>query len=536
MELPRPSLSSNRKRSLLALRLVLTLAVAGVSLARSENSHPAMLWVLGLYALTNFVLFFEKPISFLRKRAGMMLFVFDLAVVTLLMFLSGEVASQFYVAFSLVILMAALTRDTRASAIIALVSGVVYGIFVGISHPEELLHMSFTTRIALFFAMALLSGYLAQETRTERETTQRLAEEVRYERDAHHRLEGFYHTLFNESADGVLVAGPQGDIQEANLRAKELLGRDPTGMGYGEFLRLNESQVIRVLSSENLAGERHAGPMIINIDFVRPDGTKIACEVAHRKFETGGETHHLFLLRDVGKIRDFQKWMTTIEKMSIHGQLVGSLTHEINNPLAIILGYTELLKTGSPSPQTTIKYVDQIYEAGKRCQRVMEGFLDQYRARPFAPSLTCLTKVVRSAVGLMEFHLRYHLVQIAIEVDDRIHVFADSHEIEQILINLMTNAVQAMKDSPRRILRLAVRQDSEGVVVEVADMGPGIASADMKHLFERGFSARSDGSGHGLGLFLCQEIAHRHGGRITVESQVGQGTTFTIHFPPAPQP
>jgi K+-sensing histidine kinase KdpD len=157
----------NRRRAILSLRVVMTLAVAATTLPHLRSPKGLALSILIFYGLSNLLLLSEKASSRLQRLPPAALFIFDLAVVISLMLLTGETHSQFYVVFFLIILMAALARSARAATAIACVSAFIYGLLEGIREPEELLRIEFTTQIALFFVTALFAGYLAEEVHTE---------------------------------------------------------------------------------------------------------------------------------------------------------------------------------------------------------------------------------------------------------------------------------------------------------------------------------------------------------------------------------
>ena len=521
---PPTPLSDDRKRSLLALRVVLALAAGAVALGRPSAAHPAFLPILGLYLATDLLLLFLRPSALFRPRRIMFLFSFDLAVVTALMLLGGETRSQFYVAFFLVILMAGLTRSAKTAWATAGISALVYGLAVGASRPEQILEIGFTTRLAFFFAAAVFAGFLAEETQQEDREARRLAEEVLHEREVQQHLKNLYRLLFDESADGILLAGPDGTVRVANRRARDLLGRDPIGLTYGRIFGMSDTQIVPAL--KGLPSPK--GPSIMNLDLKRPDGRTLSCEVVHKSVDLEGQPHALFLLRDVGPVRDLHRRMRELEKMSVLGRLLGSMAHEINNPLSVILGYAELIQSGAVPPENLREYVGHIREAGERCRLVLTGFLNQYRSRPFTPQDVPLGPLVRRTLELMEFHLRYHLVRSEADLDDAVSVRGDPRQIEEVLINLLINAVQAMKDQPRRILTVRLSREGGEAVLTIADTGCGIPPERQKNLFDRGVTGKDEG--HGLGLSLCREIVSRHGGRIEFASRPGH-TVFTVRFP-----
>lgn len=530
---PETNLPPERKRSLLALRAVLALAAGAVVLSRPADTHPSCLPVLGLYLATNLVLLFEKPAAFLRRTPAMLLFLFDLGALTTLMLLGGEIRSQFYVAFFLVILLAGLTKSIRAAWGAAGIAAFVYGMATGVARPEELLEIGFTTRLALFFATAVFAGYLAEESRAEREKSRRLAHQISQERESLRRLQDLNRMLFDEAADGVLLAGPDGLVVDSNPRARELLGRDPRGVTYGKLFGMSDTQIVPALRGPFRAPNRPQEPSLMNLDLRRPDGTTVACEVVHKFFTFEGQTHSLFLLRDVGAVRSLHHRLAGLEKMSVLGQLLGSMAHEINNPLSIILGCAEMIESGAVPPEGLKEYIGHIRQAGERCRRVLNGFLDQYRSRPFIPQNVSLDGLARRTLELMEFHFRYHLVRVESDIAEGVAMRGDPRQIEQVLVNLLMNAVQAMKDQPRRVLSVRVVPDPQGPCLTVADTGCGIPPERQKNLFERGISDKE--GGHGLGLSLSREIVSRHRGRIEFTSRPGQ-TVFTVRFPAPPAP
>ncbi len=518
MRIEKMAFLTSRKRAVIALRVVMTLAVTAISLSQLPKSPWPMITILGVYALTNLVLSFEKPQAFLRRFPEMLLFGFDLAVVTALMIMAGETRSQFYVIFFLIILMAGLSKSSRATVVLACISSAVYGLLVGAANPAELIELGFTTRVALFFVIALFAGYMA--------------EEAHKERGEHRRFEGFYRGLFDQSGDGVLVAGTDDVIREANPRAIKILGSDPRGKMLWDVLRVSGEDVPAAGSGSSGRIPTMNSLSVFSLDLARADGETVSCEATLRHLHLEGETYRLLLLRDVGAIRDLQRQMAELEKGSVMGQLVASITHEINNPLAVILGYAELLEEG-PLGAEEREYAGYIREAGQRCKRVVDSFLDQYRSRPFTPAPARLGEVVRDAARLMDFHLRYNLVKMEMDVKEDPEVLVDRGQIEQLLINLISNAVKSMQGRPRKLLRLRVKETERESLIEVSDTGCGIPRDHLARLFTRGFTARADGSGHGLGLALSQEIANRHGGTVAVESEAGQGTTFIVRLPKA---
>lgn len=502
------SFLNTRKRAVVALRFVLILAVSVIALSGGPASRAPTMAVLAVYWATNIVLAFERPAAFLKRLPGMLLFLFDLGVVVLLMFLSGETRSPFYVVFFLIILMAGLSRSAKVTVALACVSSAAYGLLVGAVEPAALLQAEFTTRVSLFFVTALFAGYLA--------------EEAHRERGARIRYEGFYRALFEQSADGVLVAGGDGRILEGNPKACGLLGGDPRGRRLEEILPAGAGP----------AAPPGSASSVFSLDLDRAEGGKLSCEASIHQLRVGAESYRILILRDVEEIRDLQKRMADFEKEILLGDLLVSVTHELNNPLAVILGYAELLGEAGLGAEAR-EYVSYIREAGRRCKRVVDAFLDQCRARPFRPVRVRLGETVRGVARLMDYHLRYHTVKLELEADEGPEVVADPALVEQMLIHLVTHAVKSMQGCARKVLRVAVRESGGEALLEISDTGNGLVPRLLEGLSTGGAGPGPGAAARILGLSLSMEIARRHGGLLVVKGEPGKGTTYVMRLPAA---
>ena len=222
------------------------------------------------------------------------------------------------------------------------------------------------------------------------------------------------------------------------------------------------------------------------------------------------------------------------EKLAEMGSLLAGVAHELNNPLTVLIGRINLLRAtmeGGPGAEG----LDKAAAAADRCVRIVRNFLALARQRPPERQQTSLNQVVREAVELLAYSLRVNNVEVSfVLAEDLPALWADSHQLHQVVVNLITNASQSMQESagPRR-LTFTTRSDAEGrrVILEVADTGPGIPPEVRKRLFEPFFTTKPVGQGTGLGLAMCQGIVEGHGGAIRVESAPGQGATFVVELP-----
>jgi two-component system NtrC family sensor kinase len=240
------------------------------------------------------------------------------------------------------------------------------------------------------------------------------------------------------------------------------------------------------------------------------------------------------------ELRRTQAQLVQTEKLAAMGQLLAGVAHELNNPLSVVLGQALLLRKNAADEQLA-RRTGQIALAAERCARIVRNFLALARQRPPARAAVDLNRVVQEALELLAYSLRVDGVAVELALAaDLPPLWADPHQLHQVVLNLATNAQHAMRDAaPPRRLRVTSAHDvsSRRVTLEVADSGPGIPPAIRDRIFEPFFTTKPPGQGTGLGLSLCHGIVERHGGTIQVADAPGPGAAFRIVLPvQAPPP
>jgi two-component system NtrC family sensor kinase len=233
-------------------------------------------------------------------------------------------------------------------------------------------------------------------------------------------------------------------------------------------------------------------------------------------------------------VRQRTEQLLQSEKVATMGSLLAGVAHELNNPLAVLSGQAQLLQGQSRDPAITRRTV-KIAEAADRCVRIVRNFLALARQRPPERTQTSLTQVVPAAMELLAYELRSDNVEVVFDLaEDLPTLWADPHQLHQVLVNLVGNAHHAMRRQPppRRItLQGRFERERGRVRLAVSDTGPGIPAAIQARIFEAFFTTKPAGEGTGLGLSLCHSIVEEHGGTITLESAEGTGTTFILDLP-----
>ncbi len=221
------------------------------------------------------------------------------------------------------------------------------------------------------------------------------------------------------------------------------------------------------------------------------------------------------------------------EKMAALGRLAGGVAHEINNPLAAILAFTQIMLAESTRTTQDMEMLKMLESSAQRCKRILDSMLRFSRQPTFKLQATDLEATVKDAVLLFEVMLRtYPRAVLDVSFPALPQVSIDSNQIQQVILNLLQNALQALPEG-KGTLKIAAQEAEDMVRLEVADTGTGIKEEHLAKIFDPTFTTKAPGAGTGFGLSIAQSIVASHRGRIEVQSAVGQGTTFYIWLPRA---
>ena len=242
---------------------------------------------------------------------------------------------------------------------------------------------------------------------------------------------------------------------------------------------------------------------------------------------------HQELSAYVRKLEESQEQLIRAEKLTSLGQLAASIAHEINNPLAGVLVYTQLLSKkvagDAFKKEEALSYLSKMETEISRCSRIIRNLLDFARQTEPMLRLVDVNQVIEQVLAMVGHQAQLQNVEVAKEVSPSLpKVMADFDQLQQIFTNLALNAIQAMPEGGRLTVRSSA-VDSE-VRVDVQDTGCGISKENMGKLFTPFFTTKVKGKGVGLGLAVAHGIIERHKGRIKVQSEVGKGTTFSVYL------
>ncbi|MFT5494677.1 MAG: two-component system NtrC family sensor kinase [Kiritimatiellia bacterium] len=242
------------------------------------------------------------------------------------------------------------------------------------------------------------------------------------------------------------------------------------------------------------------------------------------------------LQHTVAKLKDTKIRLVQSEKLSALGAFIAGITHELNNPLTVMIGYAQLLKESDLSPEH-LDDVDQIISSADRCHAIIQNLLSFARERPAERVLVSLNDIVNNTLKFVFYELRTANVTINKELGDELQpILGDPYQLQQVLLNIIKNAEHAMDgQSHPAILTIRTSREAGGINrLTVQDSGPGIPPGLMHKIFDPFFTTKPPGKGTGLGLSMSYGIIREHGGEITAESPPDQGTRFVIDLPETP--
>ena len=276
----------------------------------------------------------------------------------------------------------------------------------------------------------------------------------------------------------------------------------------------------------------------------RADGNAVWVELtAHAEPpDCTGAVHVEALVRDVSErkklddeTRDLYHQLLQAEKMAALGQTISGVAHELNNPLATILSWAERLSQRRTLDEAVKAGLETILSESERAARIVRNLLTFARKRQTTRALVDVNAIMRETLALRAYEQRVTNIQVIEALAAGLpFVFADGHQLQQVLLNLIINAEQAMLTANGRgvlVVRTWHDADRESVVVEVNDDGPGIPDEVQPKIFDPFFTTKDVGQGTGLGLTVAYAIVQEHGGRIRIDSRPKAGASFYVDLP-----
>lgn len=239
--------------------------------------------------------------------------------------------------------------------------------------------------------------------------------------------------------------------------------------------------------------------------------------------------------RDVTEEKRLQQELVQQEKMAAIGMLAGGVAHEINNPLGGIIAFAQLIKRELKEGEPLLSDIGEIESAALRCKKIVQDLLDFSRmSEGKKKQWIDVNPLIERAIPFIKMELRSLNIELKTEFKRNLpRVYGDANRLEQVFLNLLTNACHAMKKGGVLKVRTFSAEGGAAICVEVADTGCGIARDVISKVFDPFYTTKRPGEGTGLGLSVSYRIVRDHGGNISVKSKLGKGSLFAVNLPVA---
>lgn len=344
-----------------------------------------------------------------------------------------------------------------------------------------------------------------------------------------------WESTFDALADGIAVVDETGCVRRANRALAGIVSRPLPSLVGGNLaqLLLGDPAGLTDLYQAVRRGERML-PLTQRSDALRRV-FRISAAPMQGDSSPGWA---VALIEDVTDQKAFEAQMIQHEKMAAVGQLVSGVAHELNNPLTSVVGLAALLLEQPTTAPRVKEHLQIIHEQAERAGKIVGNLLTFARQGPAETATVDLSDVVRRTTQLLEYEVRLQQVDLVTDVPaEPVTVRADRTQLQQVVVNLLTNALQAVAgNAPGRPRRITVRtRRLQGrVIMEVDDTGPGVPDELIPHIFTPFFTTKAPGTGTGLGLAITYGIVEHHGGTLSAHRAPEGGARFLVDLPVAP--
>jgi PAS domain S-box-containing protein len=345
------------------------------------------------------------------------------------------------------------------------------------------------------------------------------------------RAQALLESTFNAIRDAIVVTDARGRITQANDAVQQLFNRAP-GEVIGDTCYSLLAEGKPCAHAMLAVHESVAEDELLN----RAQDRVLNLRVTRVNDPDNGAVGFVHAIRDITRERVIERHLMQAERMSLAGQMVSAVAHEVATPLSVVANIAEMLrldfKPGTQTDAELVKIVTQV----RRVTEMMRGLLNFVRQSPAQFAEVDLPQLAQETLELMRYELRKARIETTLVREPNTPpVWGDRHQLQQVLLNLLTNAMQAMKQGGRLTLQIRVvegQKEAKAVALVVADTGPGIAADAMGRLFDFFFTTRGHEGGTGLGLAITRQIIEGHRGRITAEN-TNDGARFVVTLPAA---
>ncbi len=350
-----------------------------------------------------------------------------------------------------------------------------------------------------------------------------------------------YRQLFESMQEGLWLIDKDSITTFVNPRMAEILGYTAEEMLGKHLFAFMDERGIEV-AKYNLERRRQGIKEQHDFEFIRKDGARVyaSLETSPITDEAGNYVGALACVADITERKRMEEEKQRMEeqlllagRLAAVGELSAGVAHELNNPIAAIQGFAQLLTGRNDLDETMKNDLGIIYREAQRAAKITQNLLSFARRHEPEKHPISINDVIENILEMQAHLMKVNNIELEVELDpDLPKTMADFHQMQQVFMNIVNNAEQAMLETHGKS-RLLIKTQRSGKMVQItfADNGPGISEENLKRIFDPFFTTKEVGKGTGLGLSICYGLVAAHGGRIYARSKLGQGATVVVEMP-----
>jgi two-component system, NtrC family, sensor histidine kinase PilS len=463
----------------------------------------------------------------------------DVLLVTMLVYITGSLRSNYSVLYTLVIIYSVIFLGRYGGLIIASAAGIFYGLLLdfefykiippispmeyNIDFTAEDVFTRILVHIVSFYILAYLASFVVEQEKKARFLLQE-------KESAFNQLDLLFRSIIESVDTGIMTIDLQGIIKTFNRAAEEITGfplaavenRPITGI-FPEFAVFFTAGIIK---------KQIKNRMEVVIKSNNEEKIHLGCSISPLKDKQDKEIGSILIFQDLTEIKLMEETLEKSKRLALIGEMAAGLAHEMRNPLASITGSIELLRQSLNLKHTDERLMQIILRGKDQLDNFVRDFLLLARPIPVIREIVDVNETTADVLENIKLSRDWtDKIEISCSLAPKVTAFANIEQIRQVIYNLVLNAIQAMKEGG--VLSIATKSmqhhGKEVVEIKITDTGSGIEEKDLKKIYEPFFTDKDKGTG--LGLAIVGRIVDGYGGRIEIESSVDQGTICTVWLP-----
>lgn len=362
-------------------------------------------------------------------------------------------------------------------------------------------------------------------------TERKKAEETLREGEERHR------TVLEDMEKGYYETDLDGNITFVNDSICRILGyssKEVMGTNYRRYA-YDEETATKMYKYTNSVYKTARPAKWFSLEYATKTGEKrfMAVSIAPTLDEQGEIVGFRGIINDLTERKAIEQQALVTNKLASIGELASGVAHELNNPLTTVMGYAQLLMESKDVPEHIKSDLDKVYQESQRAAKIVQNLLSFARSRKPEKSYFYANDLVQKTVDLRSYELKVSNISVFVNLkEDMPEIWADYHQIQQVILNILINAEQALAEVRRRgKITVTTSAVKDHIRINIADNGPGISKSNIDRIFDPFFTTKEVGKGTGLGLSVCLGVVTAHGGNLYVESDRSKGAAFIIELP-----